>query len=166
MDFKEITELIRVMSESKINKLEIEENGISIKMEKSIDKISIRKTNNIDNELDYVIRDKENISNSLEEGGEIYKEHIEDKLDIEGEECIGSIISPIVGTFYAAPAPDKDDFVQVGSFVKKGDTLCIVEAMKLMNEIKCDLDGKIVEILVKDGEMVEYGQELFKIIKD
>ena len=69
--------------------------------------------------------------------------------------------SPIVGTLYRAPAPDADPYVQVGQSVKEGMTLCIIEAMKLMNEIESDATGKIVKILVENGQPVEYGQPLF-----
>ena len=72
--------------------------------------------------------------------------------------------SPLVGTFYAAPAEDADPFVSVGDTVKKGQTLAIVEAMKLMNEIESDYDGKIAEICVENGQAVEYGQPLFRIV--
>ncbi len=73
------------------------------------------------------------------------------------------IRSPIVGTFYRAPAPDADSYVQVGSDVSAGSVLCIVEAMKLMNEIESDVSGKIVKILVENGKPVEYNQPLFLI---
>ena len=71
--------------------------------------------------------------------------------------------SPAVGVFYAAPSPDSKPFVAVGDTVHKGDTLCIIEAMKLMNEIESDFDGTVTEILVKNGQAVEYGQPLFRI---
>lgn len=74
-----------------------------------------------------------------------------------------TINAPIVGVFYAAPSPDAQPYVSVGKQVKKGDTVCIIEAMKCMNEIQAEEDGVISEILVKDGELVEYGQPLFKI---
>lgn len=74
-----------------------------------------------------------------------------------------AINAPIVGVFYAAPSPDAQPYVSVGKQVKKGDTVCIIEAMKCMNEIQAEEDGEILEILVKDGELVEYGQPLFKI---
>ncbi len=76
-----------------------------------------------------------------------------------------TIKSPMVGTFYAAPAPDQPPYVSVGKQVKEGDVLCIVEAMKLMNEIKCEVSGTITEILVKNGQTVEFDQPLFKIEK-
>ena len=69
----------------------------------------------------------------------------------------------MVGTFYSAPSPDSNNFVSLGDKVNKGDTLCIIEAMKLMNEIESDFNGKVVEILAEDGDMVEYGTPLFKI---
>lgn len=72
-----------------------------------------------------------------------------------------AVKSPMVGVFYAAPAPDEKPYVQVGDIVKKGDVLCIIEAMKLMNEITAEQDGEIVRICVEDGNLVEYGQPLF-----
>ena len=86
-------------------------------------------------------------------------------VSIVNLENTGKIItSPMIGTFYAKPSPDSNPYVEVGSVVKKGDTVCIIEAMKLMNEIETEFEGKIVEILVKDGEMVEYGKPLFKVV--
>jgi acetyl-CoA carboxylase biotin carboxyl carrier protein len=73
------------------------------------------------------------------------------------------VTSPFVGTFYRTPAPDQPVFVEVGSVVKKGQTLCIIEAMKLMNEIEADEPGKITEILVENGQPVEFGQPLFRV---
>jgi len=83
---------------------------------------------------------------------------------VEAKKAEGHIIeSPIVGTFYHAATPDAKPFVQIGSKVKKGDVLCIIEAMKLMNEIEADIDGEIVEIFVENENAVEYGQPLFRI---
>jgi acetyl-CoA carboxylase biotin carboxyl carrier protein len=73
------------------------------------------------------------------------------------------VTSPFVGTFYRAPSPEAPAFVDVGAPVRKGQVVCIVEAMKLMNEIESEADGKIAEILVKNGEHVEYGQKLFRV---
>lgn len=76
----------------------------------------------------------------------------------------GNIVkSPMVGTFYLKPSPTSEAYVEVGKNVKKGDALCIIEAMKLMNEIESEFEGKVKEILVKDGEAVEYGKPLFII---
>ena len=73
------------------------------------------------------------------------------------------VTSPFVGTFYRTPAPDQPSFVDVGSVVKKGQVLCIIEAMKLMNEIEADVAGRVAEILVENGQPVEFGQALFRI---
>jgi acetyl-CoA carboxylase biotin carboxyl carrier protein len=73
------------------------------------------------------------------------------------------VLSPFVGTFYASPAPSAPKYVEVGARVKKGDVLCIIEAMKIMNEIEAEFPGKVVGILVKDGQPVQYGQPLYQI---
>lgn len=87
---------------------------------------------------------------------------VPEKKKEETEGCI-SVTSPIVGIFYAAPAENADPYVAAGEKVKKGQTLCIVEAMKLMNEITAEEDGIITEVCAADGQVVEYGTELFRI---
>lgn len=88
----------------------------------------------------------------------------DDDLDDEADEPEGEVVkSPMVGTFYRAPSPESDPFVEVGSTVKAGDTLCIVEAMKLLNEIEADFAGTVKAILVENGQPVEYGEPLFII---
>ena len=79
------------------------------------------------------------------------------------EPGVHQLTSPIVGTFYAAPGPDAEAFVRVGDEVKRGQVVCIVEAMKLMNEIEADVDGQVVEVLRENAEAVEFGQPLFSI---
>lgn len=85
----------------------------------------------------------------------------------DGTPCDSSrvteVTAPMVGVFYCAPAPGAEPFVHVGSKVKKGETLCILEAMKLMNEVAAERDGEVVEVCVNDGELVEYGRVLFRI---
>lgn len=82
---------------------------------------------------------------------------------LEGTAGFVTVTSPIVGTFYRSPSPDADSYVDEGDFVKKGQVLCIVEAMKLMNEIESEIDGRIVKIFVENTKSVEYGQALFLI---
>ena len=84
-------------------------------------------------------------------------------VDSSSSSIANEILSPMPGTFYAAPSPDADAFIKKGAQVKKGDTLCIIEAMKIMNEIEAEHSGVISEILIKNGEPVEYNQPLFKI---
>lgn len=83
-----------------------------------------------------------------------------DSLDFSN---LSAIVSPMVGVFYSSSSPAAESFVKTGSRVKKGDTLCIIEAMKLMNEIVAEQDGEIIEVCVKNGDLVEFGQALFRI---
>ncbi|OWZ84083.1 acetyl-CoA carboxylase biotin carboxyl carrier protein [Natranaerobius trueperi] len=140
MDYKEIIKLMKEMNDSDLTKLKIEENNVVIEMEKQNNDVSVTKE-----------------KPSLEKTDVETKEVNLDDDDIE------IVTAPIVGTFYSAPSPDKEDYVKVGSKVEKGDVLCIVEAMKIMNEIESEVSGEVVEILCANDDSVEYGQELFKI---
>lgn len=82
---------------------------------------------------------------------------------IEKPDNIKIVTSPMVGTFYRSPSPDAPVFADIGSLVKTGQTVCIIEAMKLMNEVECEYSGKVVSILVENGQPVEYGEPLFHI---
>jgi len=93
------------------------------------------------------------------------KETIEEKKDKSTDNNLHFITSPMVGTFYRAPDPSSPPFVESGEDIKKNQTLCIIEAMKLMNEIESDIDGIIEDIYVKNGNPVEYGQKLFSVKK-
>ena len=86
-------------------------------------------------------------------------------VEAKGDGPGSFVTSPFVGTFYRAPSPEAPSFVEVGQSVRKGQVVCIVEAMKLMNEIEAEADGKVEEILVKNGEHVEYGQHLIRVSK-
>ncbi len=88
----------------------------------------------------------------------------EAKAEVKVDKPGTIVTSPFVGTFYRAPAPDAAPFTDVGQKVKKGQTLCIVEAMKLMNEIECEIDGTVAEILVQNATPVEFGEQLFRIV--
>lgn len=81
----------------------------------------------------------------------------------ENDENIVDIVSPMVGTFYRKPSPESDSYVEIGDNISEDTIVCIVEAMKLFNEIEAEATGEIVEVLVEDGELVEYGQPLFKV---
>ena len=155
MDFEGIKDIIKVMDNSTLDYLEVNCQGISFVMKKTGEP-----------RFEVVKKDSVEISKVVEK--------VEEKATVKIQEKEASIVldtdlyvvaSPIVGTFYATPGPGKDDFVRVGSIVKKGDALCILEAMKLMNEIQSEVDGEIVEILVNNEQMVEYNQPIFKIRK-
>lgn len=155
MDFKGIENLIKAMSESNLSSMDIEYNGIAIKMKKENNKIYKQET--ISGEYE-----KENRDNIVEEK-KLDLLNNEEKTDISMGDNFIEIVSPIVGTFYESPGVDKKPYVKVGDKVKKGDTVCIVEAMKVMNEIEAEVDGEIVEVLIENEQMVQYGEALFKI---
>ena len=145
---EDINKMIRDLENSNINKLEVEfPNGLKIKMDKGAGTLSnVPTTPSISTTP--VVTNKV-ITNVNTENKE------EDNYKI--------IKSPMVGTFYASSSPTTEPFVKVGDKVKKGQVVCIVEAMKLMNEIESEFDGEVVEICVKNEDVVEYGTPLFKI---
>lgn len=155
MDYKAIEQIIKTAGESGLTFLEIETEGMRITMKKGNDNDEPKVKNE-----ECVLSEAEN---KQDEAVIETVEKKEDQSKKVQDENIVSVVSPIVGTFYASSSPDTEAFVKVGAKVKKGDALCIIEAMKLMNEIEAEVDGEIVEILVEDEQMVEYGQELFKI---
>lgn len=148
MEYEKIKQLMDDMGNSKLTSLDIEfPDGIKIKMEKSNSKQVV-----VTNAEEQVITEDVNNNNNTE---------INLKQEVKEE---GNIVkSPMIGTFYMRPSPDSSPFVEVGKEIKKGTVLCIIEAMKLMNEIESEYEGKIVEIYVKDGEAVDYGKPLFRI---
>ena len=158
MDYKEIKKLMDDMGESKIDSLEIEfPEGIKIKMKKNTEKevLVTQPKNIIEASAPMTVPVvKENQETSLVKSEES-KENQEENFKV--------VKSPMVGTFYASSSPEKEPFVKIGDKVHKGQVLCIVEAMKLMNEIESEFDGEIVEICVKNEDVVEYGTPLFKI---
>ncbi len=153
MDINEIKKLIKVFENSKVTELSIQEGNLKIKISKNVaTTASPVFPQSVQMEVPAVPQVQATKPEvSVTESSDDDNYHI--------------IKSPIVGTFYRAPAPDADPYVQVGDRISSGSVLCIVEAMKLMNEIECDTDGKIVQILVENGTPVEYNQPLFKIEK-
>lgn len=151
MDLNLIKKLVRIIEDSSVTDLEVEENGFKVRIAKKIRtasasfNVSPQTTSHISPAPDHSVADVK----------ELPKE--------EDVENLHTIRSPIVGTFYRAPAPDADSYVQIGDTISSGDVLCIVEAMKLMNEIESDVSGKIVKILAENGKPVEYNQPLFLI---
>ncbi len=146
MEYDKIKQLMEDMGKSNIEELEIEfPEGMKISMKKNVavapvqQQVVAQQPTNIP-----VIQTTQPVE---EEPKEEYKE----------------IKSPMVGTFYSKPSPDKEAFVKVGDKVKKGQVVCIIEAMKLMNEIEAEFDGEVVEVCLNDGDAVEYGKPLFKL---
>lgn len=149
MNFKEIQELIRIVDESNLTTVEVEQEGFKIVLKKKIEQIV----------------SPARIEASYTGQPPVSQVAVQQGFPSDATVEEDTIKSPIVGTFYSRSAPDQPSFVIAGTKVKKGSTLCIIEAMKLMNEIEAEDDALILEVLVQDGQMVEYGQPLFKISK-
>jgi len=158
MDINEIKKLIKIVENSNINDFSISEGNLKIKISKN-GKVSQTFTAMPAPEIPLAAPPPPTtteISNS---------EAKKDETPASNAN-IHVITSPIVGTFYRAPAPDADPYVKVGDSISTGSVLCIVEAMKLMNEIESDINGKVVKILVDDATPVEFNQPLFEIEKN
>ena len=151
MDKKKLREIISLFKESGLSKMEISETSaeenFSLKLEHAANAAPVQ----------FVPMPAYAAAGGAEEPAPEAAEGIKDYNKYR------DVKSPMVGVFYASPSPDAEPFVKVGSKVKKGDTLCIIEAMKLMNDVVAEEDGEIVEICAENGALVEFGQTLFKI---
>lgn len=157
MDLNLIKRLVKIVDTSGVTDLEIEQDGVRIKIAKKVRNPQVFSPTQVpEAEVQQVIS-AAGLQNKTEVTAEPLKE--EEKIP----KNVHEIRSPIVGTFYRAPSPDDDPFVQIGAEVSPGTVLCIVEAMKLMNEIEADVNGKVVKILAENGKPVEYNQPLFLI---
>ena len=144
MDIRKIKTLIEMLEESNLNEIEVSQGEESVRISKSN-------------------RDTSIVSGSANQNN-IEKVDSAITLNQESTDIKGNLVTaPIVGTFYRKPSPEKEPFVKVGDNVNKGDVLCIIEAMKMMNEIKSDFDGKVSAIEVEDGQPVEFGQTIIVI---
>ena len=150
MKIEFIRKLVEIVEQSNIGEIEISRFGTRIRISKNGSRV-VQSTpvQVVEKEAPPPVKETES--------------KVEEKKEEKRPSNLVSIKAPLVGTFYRAPAPDAPPFVEVGDIVKPGQTVCIIEAMKVMNEIKSEVSGRIVEILVKNEEPVEYGQELFLI---
>jgi acetyl-CoA carboxylase biotin carboxyl carrier protein len=155
MDLEIIKKLVKIVDSSSVTDLEIEESGLKIKIAKKI------RSSQVVTQAQIPVASTQPV---IQPTASVAGEGAKQKTEAEPIAAnLHEIRSPIVGTFYRAPAPDADSYVQVGAIVSPGSVLCIVEAMKLMNEIESDVSGKVVKILVENGKPVEYNQPLFLI---
>ncbi len=144
MDIRKIKTLIEMLEESNLNEIEVSQGDESVRISKGKDP------------LDYIENNQINTSISSQEKVS--------KNEDETRKFVGNQVkAPLVGTFYRKPSPDSDPFVKVGDIVKKGQVLCIIEAMKMMNEIKSEFDGEVSSIVIEDGQPVEFGQTIIVI---
>ena len=149
MEFEKMIELIKTVSDSNLTQFQIEEDGFKLSMK-------------TDKQSKVVVQKQESVPKEIQSVAIADAEPAEQK---EIKKANGNVVkSPLVGTFYSASSPDSAPFVKVGDTVKKGQVLGIVEAMKLMNEIESECAGTVAEVLVENGEPVEYGQPLFRIV--
>ncbi len=152
MNVKEIKELLELMAEHNVGEIEIEKDNAKIKLRKmATGQIVMQSAPQVAAPMQTMVQSQAPAQASAASG------------QPGTEEGVTIFRSPMVGTFYAAPAPDQPPYVSVGKMIKAGDTLCIIEAMKLMNEIKSEMGGTVVEILVQNGQTVEYDQPILKI---
>lgn len=161
MDINYLKRIIKLLDSSGVAELEIEEEGTRLRLSKPRPKITagMAPMNSVPQFVPQVLPLDIQTMNAAD-----LKED-ELSTDAPKSENIFEVKSPMVGTFYRAPSPDADPYVNVGSTVSPGVVICIIEAMKLMNEIESDVSGKIVKILVENGQPVEYNQPLFHIEK-
>lgn len=163
MKYNEIIGLMQEMTKAGLSKILIEKEDFKLILEKDGVKTSEPDLASDVKEVRPNINDAKSAEiKPLDSQKEITEEKTDNK-DSKDIDQYKKIVAPMVGTFYAKPAPDKPPYVQVGDKVKKGQIVCIIEAMKLMNEIESDVDGEIVECLVENEQMVEYGQPLFLV---
>jgi acetyl-CoA carboxylase biotin carboxyl carrier protein len=153
MDFNQIKRLVKLVESSEVTELELEEDNQYIRISKKVKTQQVAYQPNMPMMISSL---SDQAQKSIE---------VETKVTNKDEPQanVHEVLSPMVGTFYRAPAPDADAYVKVGDNVSAGSILCIVEAMKLMNEIESDVSGKVVKIFVENGKPVEYNQPLFLI---
>lgn len=152
MNFKEIKELINILDNSNLTEISIEDKGTTINLKKEKEIV----TQQISAPQQMVA------PNVTAEPVQVNAASV-DTPTTEADASLKTITAPMVGTFYKSPSPEESAYVQIGDQVTPDTTVCILEAMKLFNEIQAEVAGEIVEILVEDGQMVEYGQALFKV---
>lgn len=143
MNIKKIHELVELMNDNDLAEVEIEQEGMKIRLKK-------KGLGGIE----------QTVLQAPAAG--VPAPAVDEKAE-SAAKGIKEIKSPMVGTFYRSPSPDADPYIEVGDIIKKGDVICIVEAMKLMNEVKAELGGRVIEIAVENADAVEFGQTIFKV---
>jgi len=164
MKLDEIKKLIKIVEKSDIGEIEIVEEGKKIRITKSQNIATYSNGQNGSSTIYAVPQTIVNPPAGSTETPAPATAATDEAAKVDADKYV-EVRSPIVGTFYRAPSPDADPFVEVGDIVNPGQTLCIVEAMKLMNEIQAEVSGRVAEILVENAQPVEYNQVLFRIEK-
>lgn len=154
MDLRKLKTLIDLVEASDISELELTEGE---------EKVKISRQNNTVQSLAHVNYVQQPIQPPMNQQPQAHTEESLGKVDTTTIDNKDAITSPMVGTFYRSASPDSAPFIDIGSIVKKGETLCIIEAMKILNEIESDKEGTISKILIENGQPIEFGQPLFEI---
>jgi len=149
MNLKELKEMVELMNENGLAELEVERDGMKIKLKKTLDNVLSA------HPISYAVPEIPLVPKGAASAAAV--------LPAESKESFKEVKSPMVGTFYRASSPEAAPFIEIGQTVEIGQVVCIVEAMKLMNEIKSEVRGKVVEICVDNAEPVEFGQILFRV---
>ncbi|HAR5728124.1 TPA: acetyl-CoA carboxylase biotin carboxyl carrier protein [Staphylococcus pseudintermedius] len=152
MNFKEIKELINILDNSNLTEISIEDKVTTINLKKEKEIVTQQ-----------ISAPQQMVAPTVTAEPVQVNAASVDTPTTEADTSLKTITAPMVGTFYKSPSPEESAYVQIGDQVTPDTTVCILEAMKLFNEIQAEVAGEIVEILVEDGQMVEYGQALFKV---
>ncbi|MFV0440408.1 MAG: acetyl-CoA carboxylase biotin carboxyl carrier protein [Lachnospirales bacterium] len=150
MKYNEVLNLIDKIEKSKFTTFKLKYENVELELGK----------NNVATKEQVVSKGYEYIDDEETDSLDLFDD-VQENDDLTG---LHEIVSPIVGVYYSKPAPDKEPFVEVGDVVQKGDVLCIIEAMKVLNEIKADRDGKIAKIIIENENIVEFGQPIMYIL--
>ncbi|WP_215142684.1 acetyl-CoA carboxylase biotin carboxyl carrier protein [Exiguobacterium qingdaonense] len=147
MQIDQIKELIQLLDQSSVHEMELETSDFKLSLKKESQQVTSTPV----------------VQTQAFAPPSPASQVVEKEEAAEGNVAYRTITSPMVGTFYSRPAPDKEAFVNIGDRVESGQVVCILEAMKLFNDVEAELSGEIVEVLVTDGDLVEYGQPLFSV---
>jgi acetyl-CoA carboxylase biotin carboxyl carrier protein len=151
INVRELQEVVSLMNESGIQKLHIEHEGTKVVIDKARIPLEDQAVTEVKTE-------------EVQAKADATEQAPQDSMSVNAaDNNEKQILSPMVGTFYAKPEADADPFVQVGQTVERKDVVCVIEAMKLFNEVDAGIEGEVLEILVKDGDVVEFGQPLFTV---
>jgi acetyl-CoA carboxylase biotin carboxyl carrier protein len=159
MELKEIKELIKLVSESGVSEIEVERGDFKVSIKKNTEKTTVVHAAPAIQNAPVALP----VNNTLPNVSSFPTEKMEAQTSTSVSSNLITIKSPMIGTFYKTPSPDKPSFVNIGDEIKPGKVLCIVEAMKLFNEIESEISGKIVKVLVENASPVEYDQPLFLV---
>jgi len=168
MNYEAIERLIKLLNDSNLKELELEESGLRIRMSKN-DSSKVVYTDE-KQDINRVVTTEKSVVETINPINQTTESNLKSEYNIDDvtsvdkslDECF-IVKSPMVGTFYSSPTEDGEPYVKAGDTVSKGSTICIVEAMKLMNEIECEIDGTVAQVFVENGDVIEFGQPIMAI---